>query len=68
MPTTQQLSKLGDPCQLENPGSINGNNTIDQRNARMQTNPCSLGFKRKLGKISFNLISPKSDRFWTSEM
>jgi len=41
----------------KNQGSINGDKIIDQRNAGTQTNPCRSGFKRKLGKISFNLIT-----------
>jgi hypothetical protein len=41
----------------KNQGSINGDNIIDKRNAGTQTNPCRRGFKRKLGKISFNLIT-----------
>ena len=30
--------------------------------------PVALDLQRKLGKISFNLISSKPDRFWISEM
>jgi hypothetical protein len=41
----------------KNQGSINGDNIIDQRNAGTQTNPYRRGFERKLGKISFNLIT-----------
>jgi hypothetical protein len=41
----------------KNQGAINGDNNIDKRNVGAQTNPCCRGCKRKLGKISFNLIT-----------
>lgn len=41
----------------KNQGSINGYHIIDKRNSGTQSDPCCRGFKRKFGKILFNLVT-----------